>query len=150
MRVVLQRVSKARVISDGALTGSIKKGLLVFVGIEEADGAVDIEWSANKIVNMRIFPDDDHHMNKSLLDVGGEILVISQFTLHAKVKKGNRPSFISAARPESAIPIYETFKEKLAGLIEKEVAAGVFGADMQVELINDGPVTIVFDSKTRE
>ena len=150
MRVVLQRVSRASVISDGELTGSIGIGLLILVGIEEEDDSEDIEWLANKIVNMRIFPDDAQHMNKSLIDVDGEILLISQFTLHAKVKKGNRPSFIKAARPEKAIPTYEAFKDKLSTLMEKEVPSGVFGADMQVELVNDGPVTIMVDSKVRE
>ena len=150
MRVILQRVSKASVISDGVLSGSMEQGLLILVGIEEADTNEDIDWLANKIVNMRIFSDENGNMNLSLLDVEGQLLVISQFTLHAKVKKGNRPSFIKAARPEQAIPLYEDFKSKCASLTGHEVQAGVFGADMQVELVNDGPVTIYVDSKVRE
>lgn len=150
MRIVLQRVSKASVISDGKLTGSIGNGLVILAGFETGDGADDIEWSCNKIVNMRIFPDENHHMNKSLLEVNGQLLIISQFTLHAKIKKGNRPSFIKAARPEQAIPLYEQFKTRCAELSKHPVASGIFGADMQLELINDGPVTIAFDSKVRE
>jgi D-tyrosyl-tRNA(Tyr) deacylase len=150
MRVVLQRVSKASVISDGVRSGSIERGLLVLVGFEATDEAEDIDWLCNKICNMRIFSDENNHMNQSLLDTKGELLIISQFTLHAKVKKGNRPSFIKAARPEQAIPLYEEFKAKCASLIGKDVASGIFGADMQVSLINDGPVTITVDSKVRE
>ncbi len=150
MRVVLQRVSKASVVSDGVLTGSIQKGLLVLVGFEAEDDRTDIDWLCNKICNMRIFSDENNHMNQSLLDIEGELLIISQFTLHAKVKKGNRPSFIKAARPEQAVPLYENFKTTCASLIGQDVASGVFGADMQVSLINDGPVTITVDSKVRE
>jgi len=150
MRIVLQRVSKASVVSDGVLSGTIQEGLLILVGFEADDDTEDIDWLCNKICNMRIFPDENNHMNQSLLDIDGELLIISQFTLHAKVKKGNRPSFIKAARPEQAIPLYEEFKSKCASLIGKDVASGIFGADMQVSLINDGPVTITVDSKVRE
>lgn len=150
MRVIVQRVTSASVISDGVLSGSIGQGLLILVGIEEADTSEDIDWLSNKIVNMRIFSDENGQMNKSLIGVDGQLLVVSQFTLHAKVKKGNRPSFIKAARPEQAIPLYEAFKSKCAAIITHEVKAGVFGAHMQVELVNDGPVTIFVDSKVRE
>ena len=150
MRVLIQRVSEASVISDGEPTGNIGIGLLLLVGIEAADTQEDIDWLANKIVNMRIFSDENDQMNQCLLDAEGELLIISQFTLHAKVKKGNRPSFIKAARPEQAIPLYEAFKSKCAQLMGREIAAGVFGADMKVSLINDGPVTIWVDSKARE
>lgn len=150
MRILLQRVSEASVISDGELTGSINQGLLVLVGIEAEDCDEDIDWLANKILNMRIFSDMNDQMNQSLLDTKGQLLIISQFTLHAKVKKGNRPSFIKAARPQQAIPLYEKFKSKCASLLGREVASGIFGADMKVSLVNDGPVTIWVDSKARE
>jgi D-tyrosyl-tRNA(Tyr) deacylase len=150
MRIVLQRVSKASVVSDGELTGSIGQGLLLLVGIEDEDSSEDIDWISNKVINMRIFSDDEGLMNRSLVDVSGQILAISQFTLHAKTKKGNRPSFIKAARPEKAIPLYESFIKSCEKLTGKKVESGVFGADMQVELINDGPVTIILDSKSRD
>lgn len=150
MRVVLQRVSRASVISDGVLTGEIERGLLLLIGIEKEDDQEDIDWLASKILNMRIFSDDEGLMNLSVQDVGGRLLVISQFTLHAKTKKGNRPSFIQAARPEQAIPLYESFMARCEELSGKKVERGVFGADMKVELINDGPVTILLDSKKRE
>ncbi|NND94431.1 MAG: D-tyrosyl-tRNA(Tyr) deacylase [Flavobacteriales bacterium] len=150
MRIVLQRVSRASVISEGQLTGEIGEGLLLLVGIETEDTNEDIQWSSNKIVNMRIFPDEQGLMNRSLLDIGGEILAISQFTLHAKTKKGNRPSFIKAARPEQAIPLYNSFIHVCEELTGKKVQSGVFGAYMKVELINDGPVTIILDSKFKD
>ena len=150
MRIVLQRVSKASVISDGQLTGSIEKGLLLLIGVEESDTEEDGKWLSNKVVNMRIFSDEEGLMNKSLLDVNGDILAISQFTLHARTKKGNRPSFIKAARPEQAIPLYEAFVKECETLTGRKVECGVFGADMKVELVNDGPVTIIIDSKQRD
>lgn len=150
MRIVVQRVSRASVEVEQQVRGSIGRGLLVFVGIEEADNREDVDWIAGKIVQLRIFPDEQGVMNKSCLETGGEILLISQFTLHALTKKGNRPSYIRAARPEIAIPIYEYLIQSLTSLLEKSIATGVFGADMQVSLINDGPVTIWMDSKNKE
>jgi D-tyrosyl-tRNA(Tyr) deacylase len=150
MRIVVQRVSRASVEIEQQLRGSIGRGLLVFVGIEEADNREDVDWIAGKIVQLRIFPDEQGVMNKSCLETGGEILLISQFTLHALTKKGNRPSYIRAARPEIAIPIYEYLIQSLTSLLGKSIATGVFGADMQVSLINDGPVTIWMDSKNKE
>lgn len=149
MRVVLQRVSEAAVRIDKAINGEIGSGLLILVGIENEDSQEDIDWLAKKIVNLRIFSDDAGLMNLSLLDIKGEILVISQFTLHAKTKKGNRPSYIKAARPDVAIPLYERFKTALSLHIDQTVASGKFGADMKVSLVNDGPVTISIDSKAR-
>ncbi|MFN5360034.1 MAG: D-aminoacyl-tRNA deacylase [Bacteroidota bacterium] len=150
MRIVVQRVSSASVTVEQQITGHIGKGLLVLVGIEEADQKEDIEWMAGKIVNLRIFPDEQGVMNRSCLESGGEILLVSQFTLHAMTKKGNRPSYIRAARPEVAIPIYEQLIQTLAALLGKPIATGIFGADMQVSLTNDGPVTIWIDSKNKE
>ncbi len=150
MRVLLQRVSHASVTIEGKVNGKIGNGLLVLVGVEDADDASDIEWLTKKIVNLRIFPDEQDVMNKSVLDVDGEILVVSQFTLHANTKKGNRPSYIKASKPDYAIPMYEAFCEALSKLIPKPIATGEFGADMKVELLNDGPVTIWIDSKNRE
>lgn len=150
MRVVIQRVTKASVTIDGSINGFIKKGLLVFVGIEEPDNEEDIIWLSNKIINLRIFDDDEGVMNRSLKDIDGEILLISQFTLHATTKKGNRPGYSKAARPESAIPVYKSFIKKLSEDLNKEIATGEFGADMKVELLNDGPVTIVIDTKNKE
>lgn len=150
MRIVVQRVSRASVEVEEQVKGSIGRGLLVLVGIEEADTGEDVEWIAGKIVHLRIFPDEQGVMNKSCLETGGEILLISQFTLHALTKKGNRPSYIRAARPEIAIPIYEHLIQALTNLLGKSIATGVFGADMQVSLINDGPVTIWIDSKNKE
>lgn len=150
MRAVIQRVSAASVTIAGQISGQIGAGLLVLLGIESLDDdATDIEWLTNKIVQMRIFSDADGKMNQSLLQTGGGMLVVSQFTLHASTKKGNRPSFIRAARPDQAIPLYEQF---VASVQERgvSVATGEFGADMQVELINDGPVTIIIDSKDRQ
>lgn len=150
MRAVIQRVSRASVISDGVLTGEIGMGLLILLGIEQEDSMADVEWLADKISLMRIFQDQEDKMNRSLADVNGDILIISQFTLHASTKKGNRPSFIKAARPEQAIPLYESFIQAIRQRTATKVATGVFGADMKVNLINDGPVTILMDSKTKE
>lgn len=150
MRIVVQRVSRASVEVEEQVKGSIGRGLLVLVGIEEADNLEDVEWIAGKIVQLRIFPDEQGVMNKSCIETGGEILLISQFTLHALTKKGNRPSYIRAARPEIAIPLYEHLIQALTNLLGKSIATGVFGADMQVSLINDGPVTIWIDSKNKE
>lgn len=149
MKVVAQRVREAAVNIEGVVVGQIGAGLLLLVGFEAADLEEDIDWMAAKLVQMRIFSDENGLMNKSVQDINGEILVVSQFTLHASTKKGNRPSFIQAARPEQAIPLYETFKKQLALLLGKPIASGEFGADMKVQLINDGPVTIVIDSKNK-
>lgn len=150
MRAVIQRVKKASVAIDGKIFSSINDGLLVLAGIEDADTPEDIEWLSAKIVNLRIFNDADGVMNNSVKDIDGEILVVSQFTLHASVKKGNRPSYIKASKPGIAIPLYEKFVKKLSAQLGKEIQTGVFGADMKVELLNDGPVTIVMDTKSKE
>ena len=150
MRVVIQRVTKASVTINGSVNGAIQKGLLVFVGIEEEDNMEDISWLSNKIINLRIFDDDQGVMNLSLKEIGGDILLISQFTLHATTKKGNRPGYSKAARPELAIPLYQAFIKQLQNDLEKEIATGEFGADMKVDLLNDGPVTIVIDTKNKE
>jgi D-tyrosyl-tRNA(Tyr) deacylase len=150
MRAVIQRVSSASVMVDGQYTGKISRGLLVLVGIEDADNAEDINWLSGKIVNLRIFNDVAGVMNCSVKDIQGEILVVSQFTLHAATKKGNRPSYIKASKPDIAIPLYEQFLEKVALDLEKDVQKGIFGADMKVSLLNDGPVTIIIDSKNKE
>ncbi len=150
MRLVIQRVTSAQIHIQNQLTASIGKGLLVLVGICEADDHSDADWLAAKLVQMRIFNDENGKMNLALADVGGELLLVSQFTLFAETKKGNRPSFIQAARPEQAIPIYEHFIAVCTQLAKKTPATGSFGADMQVSLINDGPVTIIIDSKMRE
>lgn len=149
MRLVIQRVSEAKVEINQAIVGQINQGLLVLLGIEQEDTIDDVDWLLQKTVNMRIFSDDEGKMNRSLLDVNGGLLVVSQFTLHASTKKGNRPSFIAAARPEHAIPLYELFLQKAKALVG-EVKSGEFGADMQVSLLNDGPVTIIIDSKNKE
>lgn len=149
MRVVLQRVSEAAVEIDGVVHGKIDLGLLILVGIETVDSLEDVNWLAKKIVDLRIFNDAENHMNLSVKEVQGDLLVISQFTLHAKTKKGNRPSFIEAARPEIAIPLYENFKNQLALHLEKPVQSGIFGANMKISLVNDGPVTILIDSQNR-
>ena len=149
MRVVLQRVSKASVRINHEINAVIGTGLVILLGIENADSNEDIEWLCNKIVKMRIFNDDKGVMNDSLLDVDGDAIVVSQFTLHASTKKGNRPSYIQAAKPEVAIPLYERFIKTLGESLGKPVGTGEFGADMKVELINDGPVTILMDSKNR-
>lgn len=150
MRAVLQRVRQASVAIAGPVRGQIGRGLLVLVAVEESDTAEDIEWLAGKIVRLRIFPDDAGLMNRSVQDIGGEILVISQFTLFASTKKGNRPSYLRSAKPEVAVPLYEQFKSRLAQDLGRPVATGEFGADMQVSLVNDGPVTLIIDSKNRE
>ena len=150
MRVVIQRVSEAAVRVDGKIVGEIKQGLMVLLGIETADNEEDVDWLLNKTLNLRIFNDADGVMNTSLLDVEGDLLVISQFTLMAATKKGNRPSYIRAAKHEQAIPLYESFCAKAQQLLGKTVQKGSFGADMKVSLINDGPVTIQIDSKNRE
>ncbi|WP_343634303.1 D-aminoacyl-tRNA deacylase [Fluviicola sp.] len=150
MRLVIQRVSGASVRVDNQIIGQIEKGLLILLGIEQADSEEDVDWLIQKTIQMRIFPDEEGKMNCSLQDIGGDLLVVSQFTLHASTKKGNRPSFIAAARPEHAIPLYESFIRKAEMALGKHVQAGSFGADMKVELLNDGPVTILIDSKNRE
>jgi len=150
MRTIIQRVSEARLSINNEVEGSINKGLLVLLGIEEADVIDDAEWLAQKIINLRIFADNNGLMNKSLQDINGEILIVSQFTLHASTKKGNRPSFIKAARPEQAIPLYNYFISLFNNAAIQKVATGKFGAMMQINLINDGPVTIIIDSKNKE
>ncbi|MAZ54370.1 MAG: D-tyrosyl-tRNA(Tyr) deacylase [Flavobacteriales bacterium] len=147
MRVVIQVVSEASVSIDGQIYSQIQQGLLIFLGIEHLDTEQDIAWLSKKIANLRIFADENNQMNKSVIDVKGQLLVVSQFTLHAKTKKGNRPSFIEAARPEVAIPLYEAFVKCLSEDSQSQVLTGQFGANMQVNLCNDGPVTILIDSK---
>jgi len=150
MRVVLQRVSSASVSVSEKIVGEIQKGLLVLVGIEDADTQEDIDWLVTKITQLRIFGDENEVMNLSVEEVNGDLLVVSQFTLHAATKKGNRPSYIKAARPEVAIPLYEKFVTALEHKLSKKVPTGIFGADMKVALLNDGPVTIIMDSKNKE
>lgn len=150
MRVVIQRVTKASVTVNEAIIGQINHGLLVLLGIEDADTDEDIEWLSNKIVNMRIFNDEQGIMNKSVLEVNGNILLVSQFTLHASTKKGNRPSYMKASKGEYAIPMYQKMIVRLQSLLSKPIQTGLFGADMKVALLNDGPVTIVLDSKNKE
>ena len=150
MKVVIQRVSQASVTIEGEITASIKTGLLVLVGIEDGDSDEDINWLVGKIINMRIFGDENDVMNLSVQDIQGDIIVVSQFTLHASTKKGNRPSYIKASKPEFAIPMYETFVKSLEKDFNKKVQTGIFGADMKVSLLNDGPVTILIDSKNKE
>lgn len=149
MRVVIQRTGHASVTINGTCKSAIRKGFMILVGIEETDGKEDIDWLCKKIVNLRVFDDENGVMNKSILDIDGEILVISQFTLHASTRKGNRPSYIRAAKPEISIPLYEQFCKELSFALGKEIGTGEFGADMKVELVNDGPVTICMDTKTR-
>ena len=150
MRVVIQRVKEASVTIDGHIKSAITEGLMVLVGVEDADTLEDIKWLAAKIVNLRIFSDQNGLMNHSVLDIQGEMLVVSQFTLHASTKKGNRPSFIRAAKPDFAVPMYEQFVAELKKISQLEVLTGEFGADMKVSLLNDGPVTICIDSKNKE
>jgi len=150
MRAVLQRVTQASCTVDGVVTGAIETGFLVLLGIEDADTLEDLDWLAQKIIGMRVFGDENGLMNKALTDVGGDILLISQFTLFASTKKGNRPGFTRAARPDIAIPLYEKMIEKLSGLLGKKVKTGIFGADMKIALLNDGPVTILIDTKNKE
>lgn len=150
MRLVLQRVSSASVTVDGSITGQIGTGFMILAGIEGEDTLDDLTWLVQKVTQMRVFSDADGKMNLSVKDVGGDLLVVSQFTLHASTKKGNRPSFIRAARPEVAIPLYEQFLALLEAEMGRPVARGIFGADMKVALVNDGPVTICIDSRARE
>ncbi|MBS1641432.1 MAG: D-tyrosyl-tRNA(Tyr) deacylase [Bacteroidetes bacterium] len=150
MRVIIQRVTHASVVVNNKTVGTIQNGLLIFVGIEDADTNDDIVWLSNKIVNLRIFNDENDVMNKSILDINGDILLISQFTLHAATKKGNRPSYIKASKPEIAIPLYEQTIEQIENDLHKKIQTGIFGADMKVSLLNNGPVTIFIDSKHKE
>jgi D-tyrosyl-tRNA(Tyr) deacylase len=150
MRAVVQRVSEAKVSVEGKTTGSISKGLLILLGIEGSDDASDLDWLAQKIVALRIFSDEEGKMNRSLLEVDGEVLVVSQFTLHAKYKKGNRPSFIQAAGPDHATPLYDEFCKRIGTMIQKPTQTGIFGAHMDVHLVNDGPVTLMLDTKNKE
>ncbi len=149
MKVILQRVSSASVTIDSTIVANIQKGLLVLVGIEDADTQEDIHWLSQKIVNLRIFGDEKGVMNFSMKDIQGDIIVVSQFTLHANTKKGNRPSYIKASKPEIAIPLYENFVQQMELELGKKIQTGVFGANMKVALVNDGPVTIIIDSKNR-
>ena len=150
MRAVIQRVSKASVVVNSKVIAEIKIGCLILLGIENADTQEDIEWLSRKVANLRIFGDEEGVMNNSILDINGDVIVVSQFTLHAATKKGNRPSYIKAAKPEIAIPLYENFIFQLEKDLDKKVGTGVFGADMKVDLVNDGPVTIIIDTKNRE
>lgn len=150
MRIVIQRVTKSSVTVAGEITGKIGKGLLILVGIEDCDTNEDIDWLCNKVANLRIFDDENGVMNLSVMDIHAEILVVSQFTLHASTKKGNRPSYIHAAKPVFSIPMYEKFVKTLSEITKKEIPTGRFGAMMEVLLVNDGPVTIIIDSKLRE
>lgn len=150
MRIVIQRVSHASVTIEGVCKSAIKEGFMILVGIEEADTQEDADWLCKKVVNLRVFDDENGVMNKSILDINGEILVVSQFTLHASYKKGNRPSYIYAAKPDIAIPLYEHFCKEMSKSLGKEIGTGEFGADMKVELLNNGPVTICMDTKNKE
>ena len=150
MRVVIQRVQESSVHIEGKEQASIQQGLLVLLGIEDGDTEEDIAWISGKIVNLRIFNDEEGVMNRSILDIGGELLLVSQFTLHASTKKGNRPSYIKASKPSVAIPVYEACIRQLEADLGKKIGTGIFGADMKVSLINDGPVTIIIDSKNKE
>ena len=150
MRAVIQRVSKANVVVEGKEVAKIDNGIVLLLGIEDADTAEDILWLSKKVVGLRIFNDENGVMNNAITDVQGEAIVVSQFTLHAKTKKGNRPSYIKAAKPDTAIPLYESFVKQLESDLGKPVGTGIFGADMKVELLNDGPVTIIIDTKNKE
>jgi D-tyrosyl-tRNA(Tyr) deacylase len=150
LKIVLQRVSSASVTIEKKTVADIQKGLLILIGIEDADTQEDIDWLVAKITKIRIFEDENQVMNLSVKDIGGEIITVSQFTLHANTKKGNRPSYIKAAKPDVAIPLYESFVQHLEKELGKKIQTGVFGADMKVSLLNDGPVTIIIDSKNRE
>ena len=150
MRVVIQRVTHANVKIDGEIRGEVGPGLLVLMGVEDADGQDDIVWMSGKIVNLRVFDDENGVMNRSLIDTGGDILLISQFTLHASTKKGNRPSYIKASKPDHAVPVYEKMILQLEHDLGRPIQRGIFGADMKVSLVNDGPVTIFIDSKQKE
>ena len=150
MRVVIQRVTEASCTVESVMTGKINHGFLILLGIEDADTEDDLQWLAQKITNLRVFSDENGLMNKALADVNGSILLISQFTLFAQTKKGNRPSFIRAARPDKAIPMYEQMIKTMSELTGKKVEAGIFGADMKISLLNDGPVTIIMDTKDKD
>ncbi|MCF3111396.1 D-tyrosyl-tRNA(Tyr) deacylase [Niabella sp. CC-SYL272] len=150
MKIVIQRVSEARVVIDGTIFSAIEKGILIFLGIEDADTEEDIRWLSQKITQLRIFNDENGVMNRSVKEVNGALLLVSQFTLHASTKKGNRPSYIKASKPDVAIPLYKKMIRQLEQDMEQEIKTGVFGADMKVQLINDGPVTIIIDSKNKE
>jgi len=150
MRAVIQRVTQASCTVDDTITGNIEEGLLIFIGMEETDTEEDMKWMAQKFVNLRIFSDENGLMNKSVQDINGNILLISQFTLFAQTKKGNRPSFIRAAKPDKAIPLYETMSAYLSGLLNKKVELGIFGADMKIDLRNDGPVTIIMNTQDKD
>ena len=150
MRAVIQRVSNASVLIKDKITAEIASGLLILIGIEVQDTEEDSFWLANKIIQLRIFPDSEGKMNRSILDIDGEVIVVSQFTLHARTKKGNRPSYIRSAIPEKAIPLYEKFKKDLSRLMIKEIQSGEFGSEMKVSLTNDGPVTIIIDTKDKQ
>ena len=150
MKAVIQRVSQASVTIDGKKVSEISKGLLVLVGIEDADSAEDIQWLSGKIINLRIFGDENDVMNLSVKDIDGDIIVVSQFTLQASTKKGNRPSYSKASKPEIAMPLYEKFVTQMEFDLQKKIQTGVFGADMKVSLLNDGPVTIIIDTKNKE
>lgn len=150
MRAIIQRVSRASVTVDGKIISEIQNGLLILLGIEDADGQEDIEWLSRKITNLRIFNDANGVMNESLINSGGDAIVVSQFTLHAAVKKGNRPSYIKASKPDIAIPLYEKFIAQVEMDLGKKIGTGIFGADMKVDLLNDGPVTIAIDTKNKE
>ncbi len=149
MKTVIQRVSSASVTIDNQIVAQMQQGLLILVGIEDLDNQEDISWLISKIINLRIFADENDVMNLSVKDINGEIIVVSQFTLHASTKKGNRPSYIKASKPEIAIPLYETFVKQIETELGKKVQTGVFGADMKVSILNDGPVTIIIDSKNK-
>lgn len=150
MRAVIQRVTQASCTVEGNITGAIEDGLLVLLGVEDEDTREDLEWLGNKLVNLRIFSDENGLMNKSIQDIGGNILLISQFTLFAQTKKGNRPSFIRAAKPDKAKPMYEEMAKFLSSLLNKEIQLGIFGADMKINLLNDGPVTIIMNTKDKD
>ncbi|WP_378182393.1 D-aminoacyl-tRNA deacylase [Aquimarina sp. SS2-1] len=150
MRAVIQRVSRASVEVEGEMISQIDEGLLILIGVEDSDNMEDIEWLSGKICRLRIFGDDNDVMNKSIKDINGEAIVVSQFTLHASTRKGNRPSYIKAAKPEIAVPLYEEFVKQLELDLGKNVGTGIFGADMKVSLLNDGPVTIIIDTKSKE
>ena len=150
MRTVIQRVQSASVTIDGEIKSAIGKGLLIFLGIEDKDSETDIEWLVKKIVNLRIFDDENGVMNRSIIEINGEALVVSQFTLHASTKKGNRPSYIKASKPEKAIPLYNEFCDEISLALGKTIGTGRFGADMKVGILNDGPVTILIDSQNKE
>ena len=150
MRIVIQRVSHASVTIEGEIKSAIRQGYLILLGIEESDTSEDVDWLVRKVIGLRVFDDENHVMNRSIMDINGEILVISQFTLHASTKKGNRPSYIKAAKPDVSIPLYEQFCKDLSSALGKAIGTGTFGADMKVELLNDGPVTICIDTKNKE